>query len=93
MKFSIKTLLSRVQKLQRKRRLAHHDTAVADDGGVLCVRKGMRVTTPALTSLRTKLRRTSIWRDYLRRTGFSLIVTRARLSTYVYMYALNGECS
>jgi len=31
-KFSIKTLLSRVQKLQRKRRFAHHDTAVADEG-------------------------------------------------------------
>jgi len=64
-----------------KRRLDHHDAAVADEGGRRqglgegidnhsCVRRGISLTKPALTSSRTKLWRMSMWRENCRRTGF-----------------------
>ena len=64
-KLKSKINILRVQKLQNKRGLAHHDVVVADECGegrnlvrasvtILCVRKGMSLTNPALTSSRTK---------------------------------------
>jgi len=49
---------------------------------ILFVRKGTSLRNPARTSSRTKYKRISIWRENFRRTGFSLIATQARLSSY-----------